>query len=69
MSRPRKKRALEQVHADLGHRLRDLVIRIRIALNPHHYRPGWDELTDYSRQTWTAVAQALVSAGWRPPLE
>lgn len=54
-------------HARAGRELRDLVLSCRIRANPYHDCPGWEELTDYSRATWTRVAMALIQAGWLPP--
>jgi hypothetical protein len=53
----------------LGRHTRDLVLRCYIASNPYHDRPGWEEITDHSRDTWTRVAKALMAAGWLPPPE
>lgn len=51
----------------LGERLRDAVLSVYIRRNPEHTAPGWEELRDWSKQTWGAVAKELVAAGWTPP--
>lgn len=52
----------------LGRSLRDAVLKCYIGHNEYHDRPGWEELRDYSRETWTRVAAALLGAGWKPPV-
>lgn len=62
-------KAEEAFAAELGRRTRDVVLSVYIERNREHRAPGWEELRDFSKDTWVAVALALLKAGWRPPQE
>ncbi len=66
---PRGSQAEESSADQIGRRVRDVVLSVYIERNRDHRAPGWEEIRDFGRETWVAVAMALLKAGWRPPQE
>jgi hypothetical protein len=64
---PRKKTKKVDPLVDLGTRLRNLVLSVRIVDNPYHDKQEWKEVPPPGIDVWIKIAQALVKVGWQPP--
>lgn len=51
----------------LGAKLVDLVMGCYVGASPFHDNPLWKGIKDFGVESWAAIVDAMLRAGWKPP--